>query len=86
VGLLCCSAWASHCSGFSCCRAWALGHAGFSSCSSWALKYRLNSCGTGAQLLHHLWDLLGPGIEPMSPALVGGVFTTEPARKPEEHF
>ena len=25
-----CSAWASHCAGFSCCRAWTLGHKGFS--------------------------------------------------------
>ena len=32
-----CSAWASHCGGFSCCGARALGHAGFS------------TCGTGAQ-------------------------------------
>ena len=24
-----------------------------------------------------MWDLLGPGIEPMSPALTGGFFTTE---------
>ena len=55
-------------------------------CSSWALKYRLSSCGTGAQLFPGMWDLLGPGIEPMSPALVGGIFTTELARKPEEHF
>ena len=27
-----CSAWASHCGGFSCCGAGALGHTGFSSC------------------------------------------------------
>ena len=27
-------------------------------------------------------DLPDPGIEPMSPALVGGFFTTEPAGKP----
>ena len=24
-----------------------------------------------------MWDLPGPGIEPMSPALAGGFFTTE---------
>ena len=29
-----CSAWASHCGGFSCCRAGALGHVGFSSCGT----------------------------------------------------
>ena len=27
-------------------------------------------------------DLPDPGIEPMSPALAGGFFTTEPPRKP----
>ena len=27
-------------------------------------------------------DLPRPGIEPMSPALVGGFFTTEPSGKP----
>ena len=25
-----------------------------------------------------MWDLPGPGIKPMSPALAGGFFTTEP--------
>ena len=25
-----------------------------------------------------MWDLPGPGIEPVSPALAGGFFTTEP--------
>ena len=29
-----------------------------------------------------MWDLPGPGIEPVSPALAGGFFTTEPSRKP----
>ena len=48
----------------------ALGGAGFSSCGSWALEYKLNSCGTCAQLLLSMWDLPGPGIEPGSPALV----------------
>ena len=28
-----------------------------------------------------VWDLPGPGIEPMSPALVGGFFTTDPPGK-----
>ena len=28
-----------------------------------------------------MWDLPGPGIEPMSPALAGGFFTTEPPGK-----
>ena len=25
-----------------------------------------------------MWDLLGPGMDPVSPALAGGSFTTEP--------
>ena len=29
-------------------------------------------------------DSLDPGIEPMPPALVGGFFTTEPPRKPQQ--
>ena len=54
-------AWASYCGGFSCCCGpWARGHAGLSSCSSQALGHRLNSCGacgSGASLLHSMWDL-----------------------------
>ena len=40
-----------------------------------------SSCGTRAQLLHGMWDLPGPGIEPMSPALAGGFLTTAPPGK-----
>ena len=29
-----------------------------------------------------MWDLPGPGLEPVSPALAGGFLTTEPPRKP----
>ena len=42
---------------------------------------RLSSCGTRAQLLHGMWDLPGPGIEPMSPALAGRFLTTVPPGK-----
>ena len=31
-------------------------------------------CGARAQLLHSTWGLPGSGIEPMSPALAGGLF------------
>ena len=31
-----------------------------------------------------LEDLPNPGIEPVSPTLVGGFFTTEPPRKPQK--
>ena len=29
-----------------------------------------------------MWDLPGPGIDPMSPALIGGFFIIEPPGKP----
>ena len=41
----------------------------------------LSRCGARAQLLRDMWDLPGPGIEPMSPALAGGFFTTAPPGK-----
>ena len=83
-----CSVWTSHFGGFSCCGARALGawasvvvaH-GLSSCGSWALECRLGSCGARAYLLHGTWDLPGPGIEPVSPALAGGFLTTAPPGK-----
>ena len=33
-------------------------------------------------MLHGMWELLGPGIEPVSPALTGEFFTTKPTGKP----
>ena len=87
---LCCGGQASHCGCFSCCGARAVGtrasvvvKRGLSSCGSWALECRLSSCGAQAQLLHSMWDLPGPGLEPMSPALAGGFLTTAPPGKPE---
>ena len=56
-------------------------HSGCIRCSSWALEHRLNSCGTQAWLLRGMWDLPGPGIEPVYPALAGVCFTTELAGK-----
>ena len=71
-----------------CCRAQALGMwasvvvaRGLSSCGSWALERRLSSCGTRAYLLRGMWDLPGPGLEPVSPALAGGFLTTAPPGK-----
>ena len=57
--------------------------AGFSSCGSRALEHRLSSCGAWASLLHGMWDLPGPGLEPMSPALAGGFLSTVPPGKPQ---
>ena len=37
---------------------------------------------TRAWLLRGTWDLPGPGIKPMSPALAGRFLTTEPPGKP----
>ena len=79
--ILGCDVWAFHCGGFSCCRARALGHVGFSSCGLQTLEHGL-SCGTWFQLLHGMWDLPGPDIEPESVVLAGRFFTTEPPGKP----
>ena len=35
------------------------------SCGSQALEHRLSNCGTWASLLCGIWDLPGPGIEPV---------------------
>ena len=43
---------------------------------------RLNSCGAWTQLLRGVWDLPGPGKEPVSPALAGGFFTMDPPGMP----
>ena len=43
---------------------------------------RLSSCGSRAQLLHGMWDLPRPGLEPVSPALAGRFSTTAPPGKP----
>ena len=82
---------ASHCGGFSCCEARALGGRasvvvahGLSSCGSQALERRLSGCGARAQLLRGIWDLPGPGLEPMSPTLAGGFLTTAPPGKPSD--
>ena len=56
-------------------------HVGFSSCGSRALECSLSSCGAQASLFRGMWDLPGPGLEPVSPALVGRFLTTEPPGK-----
>ena len=43
---------------------------------------RLSGQGSQAQPLRGMWDLLGPGHEPMSPASAGGLSTTAPPGKP----
>ena len=34
----------------------------------------------------HMWNLLGPGIEPVFPALAGGLSTTGPPGKSHNYF
>ena len=59
---------------------------GLSSCGLQALERRLSRCGTRASLLRGMWDLPGPGLEPVSPALAGGFLTTAPPGKPRSSF
>ena len=52
--------------------------------STWASVVavgRLTNCGAGAQLLCGMWDLPGPGMEPMFPALAGRFFVPGPPGK-----
>ena len=83
-----CGVRVSHCGGISCCGAWTLGARasvlvarGLRSYDLRALEHRLSSCGTRVQLPCNMWDLPGPGIEPVSPALAGGLLTTAPPEK-----
>ena len=66
-----CSAWASHCSGFSSCGARPLECAGFSSWGAWAYFF------------HSMWNLPRPGIEPVSPALVRFLHAAPPGKYPK---
>ena len=54
---------------------------GLNSCGLRPLERKLSSCGARTQLLRGMWDLPGPGIEPVSPALAGGFLTTAPPGK-----
>lgn len=85
-----CSAWASHCSGSSYCPEHRL--QGSSASESWfpgsgaqkpsSRGHRLSSRGHRASWLCPTWHLPKPGTEPVSTALVGGFFTTEPQGNP----
>ena len=71
-----CSAWTSYCSGFCCCRASAPGSRGFSSCDSRAPESGFSGHGPRDWFLRGMWNLPGSGIEPVSPALTGGLLNT----------
>ena len=84
------SAGASHCSGFSC-RTQVLGAQAsvvaarrLRSCGSWAPEWGVFiSCCAPAQLLHGMWNLPGPGIKPVSPALASRFLATAlPGKSP----
>ena len=45
-------------------------------------EHRLSGHGSRAQPLRGMWDLPGPGHEPVSPASAGGLSTTVPPGKP----
>ena len=47
------------------------------SCGIWALELRLSSCGSHIYLIYIMWNLPGPGIRHMSPALAGRFLSTE---------
>ena len=55
---------------------------GLSGSGSQVLEHRLSSRSTLDLLFLSMWDPLGPGIKPISPALAGGFFTTDPPGKP----
>ena len=66
----------------------ALGCVDFSHCGTWL--WFLGSSTQAQQLghtdlvVHGMWNTSRPGIRPMSPALAGKFFITEPSGKPQE--
>ena len=46
--------------------------------SAVVIRTGFSSCGAWAKLLYAMWDLLGPGVEPTSPALAGVFLTIKP--------
>ena len=67
-----CAPQASHCSGFPC-------------CGSWTLHRRLSHLAHGVRY-QGMWDLPGPGIKPVSPALAGGLPATGPPEKSQTNL
>ena len=49
-------------------------------------KHRRRCCGAQAELLCGMWDLPGPGIEPVFPVLLSRFLTTVHQRSPEKLF
>ena len=57
-----------------------------SRCQAQAPDAQASNCGSRAELLHGMWDLPRPGLEPASPALAGRFSTTAPPGKPNLFF
>ena len=55
----------------------------FTAMASVLMAHRLERASSCVYGLSCMWDLPGPGMEPVSLALVGRFFTTEPLRKPK---
>ena len=64
----------SHCRGFSCCGAWDLG--------TWPSVVAVDRLSYP----NNMWNLPGPGIEPVLPALAGKFLTTGPTEKSCMYF
>ena len=71
-----CEAGPSHCGGFFCCRERALDARASAVLAGGLQSADSVSCGTWAQLLRNTWNLAGPGIKYVSPALAGGFLST----------
>ena len=89
---LLCSEWGSHCGGFSCCGAQVLecGLQQLHPVGSVVAVPRLKGTGSVVVvlglLLQSMQDLPGPRVKPMSLALAGRLFTSEPPGKPQNYF
>ena len=83
TGSHCCAAFSlvAASRGYSSCRAQASSCGGFSCWGAQALRTRASAAVACAWLLLSMWNLPGPGIEPMYPALAGAFLTTGPPVK-----
>ena len=57
-----------------------------SSCCTWVSRAQAQELWCTGLVVPGLWDFSGSGIEPVSPALAGRFFTTEPPGKPKKYI
>ena len=55
-------------------------------CSTGSGQGAFSSCGACSPLLRSMWNLPGPGIEPMFPTLAGGFLSTAPPGKSQVYL